>query len=89
MRLLCLLRHSDDEGELMLWVQIEQAPGAGWVGAGLLGSVLAWLLLKHLPAKDAQLERLVDKFDAQLRETRSDFRASLKELVNAIKGRAE
>lgn len=23
--------------------------GAGWMGAGLLGLVLAWLLLKHLP----------------------------------------
>lgn len=28
--------------------------GAGWVGAGLLGMVLAWLLLKHLPDKDRQ-----------------------------------
>ena len=33
--------------------------GAGWVGAGLLGAVLAWLTLKHLPAKDAQLERII------------------------------
>lgn len=23
--------------------------GAGWVGAGLLGVVMAWLLFKHLP----------------------------------------
>ncbi len=29
--------------------------GAGWAGAGLLGLVLGWLLLKHLPEKDAQL----------------------------------
>ena len=34
--------------------------GAGWVGAGLLGLVLAWLLLKHLPAKDAQFTALID-----------------------------
>jgi hypothetical protein len=28
-------------------------PGAtGWVGTGLLGTVLAWLLLVHLPTKD-------------------------------------
>lgn len=33
--------------------------GAGWIGAGLLGAVLSWLLLKHLPAKDAQLEKLI------------------------------
>lgn len=33
--------------------------GSGWVGAGLLGLVLGWLLLFHLPAKDKQMERLV------------------------------
>lgn len=33
--------------------------GAGWVGAGLLGLVLFWLLLKHLPDKDKQLEKLL------------------------------
>jgi hypothetical protein len=27
---------------------------AGWAGAGLLGLVLAWLLLKHLPDRDKQ-----------------------------------
>lgn len=30
--------------------------GAGWVGAGLLGAVLAWLCFIHLPAKDKQLK---------------------------------
>lgn len=34
--------------------------GAGWIGAGLLGAVLCWLLLKHLPAKDTQLEKLIN-----------------------------
>lgn len=29
--------------------------GAGWVGAGLLGLVLAWLFFWYLPAKDKQL----------------------------------
>jgi hypothetical protein len=37
--------------------------GAGWVGAGLLGLVLGWLLLKHLPEKDAQIERLIARAD--------------------------
>jgi gas vesicle protein len=32
--------------------------GAGWVGAGLLGMVLGWLLIIHLPAKDKQLQTL-------------------------------
>jgi len=35
------------------------AGGSGWVGAGLLGMVLAWLLLFHLPAKDKQMERMI------------------------------
>lgn len=34
------------------------SPGgwSGWAGAGLLGLVLCWLLLKHLPDKDKQIE---------------------------------
>jgi PAS domain S-box-containing protein len=35
--------------------------GAGWVGAGLLGAVLAWLLMKHLPDKDRQVEMLITR----------------------------
>jgi hypothetical protein len=37
--------------------------GAGWVGAGLLGAVLAWLCLLHLPGKDKQIERLIEAKD--------------------------
>lgn len=33
--------------------------GAGWAGAGLLGLVLGWLLLKHLPDKDRQFDALI------------------------------
>lgn len=40
--------------------------GAGWAGAGLLGLLLGWLLLKHLPAKDAQLENLMGKHALQI-----------------------
>ncbi len=40
--------------------------GAGWVGAGLLGSVLAWLLFVHLPAKDKQLKELLEGKDKQI-----------------------
>ena len=42
------------------------AGGAGWVGAGLLGLVLGWLLLVHLPAKDKQLQQLLDGKDKQM-----------------------
>jgi thiamine kinase-like enzyme len=34
--------------------------GAGWVGAGLLGLVLSWLLFFHLPAKDRQLKEMIE-----------------------------
>lgn len=34
--------------------------GAGWIGAGLLGAVLSWLLFIHLPAKDKQVREMID-----------------------------
>ena len=45
------------------------AGGAGWVGAGLLGSVLAWLLFFHLPAKD---KLLMDLLQLQIAERKED-----------------
>lgn len=33
---------------------------SGWVGTGLLGSVLSWLLLRHLPEKDRQIKEIND-----------------------------
>jgi hypothetical protein len=40
--------------------------GAGWVGAGLLGLVLGWMFLKHLPDKDKQLKELIEAKDKAL-----------------------
>jgi hypothetical protein len=40
---------------------------AGWVGTGLLGSVLAWLLFVHLPSKDKQLKDMIDSKDTQFK----------------------
>lgn len=55
--------------------------GAGWVGAGLLGLVLCWLLLKHLPEKDSQIERLMirhqSEMSAALAQERSEFTGAL------------
>lgn len=34
------------------------AGSSGWVGAGILGLVLAWIFFIHLPAKDKQLKEL-------------------------------
>lgn len=38
----------------------------GWGGAGLLGLVLLWVFLRHLPAKDLQMERFIDSRDKAL-----------------------
>ena len=63
--------------------------GAGWIGAGLLGAVLSWLMLKHLPDKDKQVYEFIrrqdehtiamaSKFAEALREQRIDFKDALR-----------
>lgn len=79
------------------WLFLAQADsltgGAGWVGAGLLGLVLAWLLLKHLPAKDAQIEGIISRhlaieerqraeYATWLNRQRDDFRQMLAEMID-------
>jgi hypothetical protein len=55
--------------------------GAGWVGAGLLGAVMAWLLLKYLPDQHARQERMVtahqDTMAAAIGAQRVDFIAAM------------
>lgn len=62
------------------------AGGSGWAGAGLLGAVLAWLLLKHLPARDAQIERMALAHQAQIAtsvaEQREEFSKTIELLVS-------
>jgi hypothetical protein len=48
--------------------------GAGWIGAGLLGAVLSWLLLVHLPtlykfieAQGKETRALIDSKDLQIK----------------------
>jgi hypothetical protein len=48
--------------------------GAGWVGAGLLGLVLFWLLMRHLPAKDQQIERIIGKHDTTIDALAATFK---------------
>lgn len=43
--------------------------GAGWVGAGLLGAVLGWLLLKHLPDQQKHAEKITSEYTASLKDT--------------------
>lgn len=54
---------------------------AGWVGTGLLGAVLGWLLFWHLPAKDKQITDMIDKNDARLEATRTAYQKSLDSVV--------
>ena len=66
----------------MLVAQANPEPlsgGAGWVGAGLLGLVLCWLLLKHLPDKDRQLENFIKSRDADKEAARQTFANEQKE----------
>lgn len=67
----------------MLFLQSPEAlsGGAGWVGAGLLGLVLAWLFFFHLPAKDAQLKGVLDAKDAQLSVLMDRFKAAMDVVV--------
>ena len=43
-------------------------PQAGWVGAGLLGGVLSWLMFIHIPAKDKQLKDMLAEKDQRINE---------------------
>lgn len=81
---------------LLLQAQTGQADpisgGAGWVGAGLLGLVLGWMFFWHLPAKDRQVERLLEIFtnerdaDRQARKVQSDHcKATLDRVCDQFK----
>lgn len=62
-------------GSILLAQSVGDLAGSGgWAGAGLLGLVLAWLLLKHLPSKDEQIKGLIDRSDVQRAADRADFR---------------
>jgi DNA anti-recombination protein RmuC len=52
--------------------------GAGWVGAGLLGLVLFWLLFRHLPEKDKQMANFVEKKDDMLKHVANSFSERIK-----------
>lgn len=51
--------------------------GAGYLGAGLLGIVLTWLLWKHLPDKDRQIEKLITDKDKLIESLVGRFDAAL------------
>ena len=54
----------------------------GWAGAGLLGLVLSWLLLKHVPqlidAHRGSMQTMADAHVMALKQTRDDHKEALK-----------
>lgn len=59
--------------------------GAGWVGAGLLGLVLAWLFFFHLPAKDKQLMDVLTAKDLLINQMATRFSDALNSVVQHCK----
>lgn len=57
------------------------AGGSGWAGVGLLGAILSWLLLVHLPAKDKQIRDLMEVNDLKHREARTEYRDTLAQIL--------
>jgi PAS domain S-box-containing protein len=79
---------------LLMFAQVPDpiSGGAGWVGAGLLGLVLGWLLLVHLPSKDKQLDAvyaakaedtkdIAEKHEAAVRLLVDKHEAAIKKVV--------
>jgi hypothetical protein len=73
--------------------------GAGWVGAGLLGLLLMWLLLREIPdqrrqyrellaTKDAQITQLIKDKDEAERASRTEHSANLEKIVSTFKSEA-
>jgi hypothetical protein len=59
--------------------------GAGWLGAGLLGLVLSWLLLKHLPEKDRLILDMLKQYRDELTIERSKCEARDSRFCEALK----
>lgn len=64
-------------GWTLLFAQDPVSGIAGWTSFGLAGLVLSWLLLRHLPEKDRQLDRLMEVHRNELKDTRTEFQATL------------
>ena len=60
----------------------------GWTSAGLLGLVLSWVFLRHIPEKDKQYNDLRVAKDDQLDRQRKEFTESLNVLTDFLMKRA-
>jgi predicted HicB family RNase H-like nuclease len=57
--------------------------GAGWVGTGLLSSVLAWIFFSHIPSKDKQIVGLIESRDALVKQLTDTNQEAVKSLALA------
>ncbi len=77
----------------MLWVLIAQTDtlsgGGGWLGAGLLGLVLGWLLLKHLPEKDRQFKEFLDGKDSAIAQQAKEHKEAVEALTKCHEAEQE
>lgn len=53
----------------------------GWLGAGLLGAVLAWLMGVHLPSKDKQIDRFIDARDETAKSLNERHATEIREIT--------
>jgi hypothetical protein len=67
---------------------LDGVTGAGWVGTGLLSSVLAWIFFSHIPAKDKQLAEkdrqiltLIESRDALVTGVSTAHQEAIKQLA--------
>lgn len=54
------------------------AGGSGWTGVGLLGAVLSWILLKHIPY-------LIETFKGEMQAERAQHKDDMKELITGVR----
>ena len=62
---------------------LDSLSGSGWVGAGLLGSVLGWVFFFHLPAKDKQLKDILDARDVTANSVAEKHALAVESLTSA------
>ncbi len=67
----------DDGGSTPVW--------PGWTAAGLLAAVLLWLGKVHLPAKDRQIDRMIDLLLAESERNRAAYQELIARIDELLK----
>lgn len=58
------------------------AGNAGWTGVGLLGAILAWLLLWHLPRKDSREDESRKLYLEKIESVTASFAATVRSITS-------